>query len=341
MPDFYKLNYQFSDSPLPTAVLESAFTVLLFPAIRLMLKKFKPDAILTTHPFYMAPLNAYITLRKLPIPFITVITDLTSIHRVWFNQGADYCLLPTEEAYHEALENNLTPEMLQVTGIPVNPAFAAETRPKAAIRAELGWAPDVITALVSGSARVKNLMNFLHALNHSGFQLQFVLIAGGDEKLYQQYKSTEWHTLTHIYNFVDRMPQFMHAADLIIGKAGGLTVTESLACGLPFLLVDVTPGQEIGNAQYLIQHGAGERANNPIESLEILFHWLERDHRLLNERASRAAQLGKPHSADLAAELAWQAAEKGRGVPSSRLVAWGPRFKELLRTFDISETSEN
>jgi len=341
MPDFYKLNYQISDSPLPTAALESAFTVLLFSTIRLMFKKFKPDAILTTHPFYMAPLNAYITLRKLPVPFLTVVTDLTSVHRVWFNQGADYCLLPTEEAYHEALENNLTPDMLRVTGIPVNPAFALEKRSKAEIRAELGLAQNVTTVLVAGSARVKNLMSFLHVLNHSGLQLQFVLVAGGDDRLYQEILSTEWHTATHIYNYVDRMPQFMQAADLIIGKAGGLIVTESLACGLPYLMVDVTPGQEIGNAKYLIQHGAGELANKPIDALEILFHWLERDHRLLDERARSAAALGKPHSAARVAELAWQAAETGRSVPSSRLVAWGPRFKELLRTFNITETYEN
>ncbi len=341
MPDFYKLNYQISGAPLPNAALESAFTVLLFSAIRSVFKKFQPDVILTTHPFYLAPLNAYITLRKLPVPFITVITDLTNIHRVWFNQGTDYCLLPTEEAYHEALENGMTPDILRVTGIPVNPLFATEKRTKAEIRAELGWDQNVITALVAGSARVKNLMSFLHVLNHSGLPFQFVLVAGGDDRLYQEYQSMDWHRKAYIYNYVDRMPLFMRAADFIIGKAGGLTVTESLACGLPYLLVDVTPGQEIGNAKYLVQHGAGELANKPVDALEILFHWLERDHRLLNERARCAAELGKPNSAAHAAELAWQAAEKGRTVPSSRLVAWGPKFKELLRTFDISETSES
>jgi 1,2-diacylglycerol 3-beta-galactosyltransferase len=44
------------------------------------------------------------------------------------------------------------------------------------------------------------------------------------------------------------MPTMMRAADAIICKAGGLTVTESLACGLPLLLTDVIPGQETGNA---------------------------------------------------------------------------------------------
>jgi len=341
MPDFYKINYQISGSTVPSALLESSLTVLLFPVVRSMIKRFKPDVVITTHPFFMAPLNAYITLRKLPIPFLTVITDLTNIHRLWFNQGADFCLLPTEEAYDEAMDGGLTPEMCRVTGIPVKPAFSIETRSKSAIRADLGWMPDVTTALVMGSSRIKNLMSSLHVLNHSGLQLQFILVAGGDEQLYQEFTSTEWHTATRIYNFVDEVPLFMKASDLIIGKPGGLTTTEALACGTPFLLVDVTHGQEDGNASYLINHQAGDLAENPIHALEILFHWLQRDHQLLDQLSRNAAALGKPRSAFAVANLAWEAAEKGRSIPSSRLRSWVPRFRELLRAYNISETADN
>jgi 1,2-diacylglycerol 3-beta-galactosyltransferase len=341
MPDFYKLNYQISDGSVPVAVIERALIVLLIRVIRTMIRDFNPDVIVTTYMLYMAPLDAYITLRKLPIPFITVVTDLTNIHRIWFNQGADLCLLPTEEAFEQALSSGMTPDIARLTGIPVNPAIAAETREKSAIRADLGWAPNIPTALVVGSKRIRHLMNFLNVFNHAGFQLQFVLVAGGDEDLYEQFKATEWHSVTQIYNYTDRMPQFMHASDLIIGKAGGLTVTEALACGLPFLFVDVTPGQEEGNAAYVLSRGAGELAHNPIDALEILFHWLYRDHRLLDERARNSLALGRPCSAYTVAELAWQAAEKGRSVPTSRLLAWVPKFKELLKTFEITVTEEN
>lgn len=341
MPELYKLEFQISDSPVPAAVIDSALTVILFPVIHTLIKTYDPQVILTTHPFFMAPLNAYITLHKLSIPFLTVVTDLTDVHRSWFNQGTDYCCVPTEEAVGQALNNSLSPEVVQATGIPINPAFPAETRSKSAIRAEHGWATDVITALVSGSKRVKNLMSFLHVLNHSGFPLQFVLVAGKDDDLFARFQTTDWHAVTHIYHYTDRMAEFMHASDLIIGKAGGLSTTEALACGLPFLIVDVTPGQEEGNASYVTKYGAGEIAKNPLEALEILSHWLFQDHRLLNERSKRSLSLGRPDSAFVVADLAWKAAEKGRAVPSSRLVSWIPRFKELLHSFDISITEEN
>jgi 1,2-diacylglycerol 3-beta-galactosyltransferase len=341
LPDLYKFNYQISDSTVPSAVLESALTVLLFSVIRATLRSFQPDVVITTHPFYMSPLNTYITLRRLSIPFLTVITDLTNVHRLWFNQGTDLCFLPTDQSLQEAISTGLSPDICSVTGIPVNPAFLEETRTKAEIRAELGWSPEVITALVMGSARVKNLLNVLHILNHSGLPIQLVLVAGGDEKLYDALKSIEWHTTTYIYNYVEQMPKFMKAADLIIGKAGGLTVTESLACGLPFLLIDVTPGQEEGNADYIINHGSAERAEDPVRSLEILCHWLQEGQQLLHQRAENALNLGRPRAAFQVADLAWQAAEKGRCVPSSRLLRWIPMFKELLDNSGISETAGN
>ncbi len=69
-------------------------------------------------------------------------------------------------------------------------------REKAAIRAELGWAPNITTALVVGSRRIKHLMDLMNVLNHAGFQLQFVLVAGGDDDLYAEFKATEWHSVS-------------------------------------------------------------------------------------------------------------------------------------------------
>lgn len=340
MPDLYKLNYTFSDASVPAAVLDSALMVMLFRVIRNMLKQYRPSLVISTHPFYMSPLNGYISLRKRTIPFLTVVTDLTNVHRLWFNPGTELCVLPTQEAFEQGLASGFPEERMKVTGIPVNPVFANETRSKDEIRSELGWAPGLITALVTGSKRVKGLMDVLHVLNHSGLPLQFVLVAGGDDDLFEQFKATEWHAATHLYNYVTTMPKFMRASDLIISKAGGLTVTESLASGLPLILVDVTPGQEEGNAAYVVDHGAGELAENPVGALEILFHWLDRDRRLLNERAKISCELGRACSAYDIARLSMEISERGRVPAKPGLQERVTKIKELLRTFDISLTEK-
>ena len=73
-----------------------------------------------------------------------------------------------------------------------------------------------------------------------------------------------WHIPVKIFNFVENMPTLMHASDIMLCKAGGLIVTESLACGLPMILIDVIPGQETGNAEYVMAYGAGDMSETPV-----------------------------------------------------------------------------
>jgi 1,2-diacylglycerol 3-beta-galactosyltransferase len=127
----------------------------------------------------------------------------------------------------------------------------------------------------------------------------------------------------------------MHAADCVMCKAGGLIVTEALACGLPLLLIDVLPGQEAGNADSVVQGGAGELAQDPLAALEILYHWLAKDAVLLTERAENARRLGRARAAYEIAAHAWAAAERGPGPVSRRLARARPKLVELLGHHDM------
>ena len=151
--------------------------------------------------------------------------------------------------------------------------------------------------LAIGSSRVEHLYDALHVLNHSGFPLQLVIAAGGDQDFYQRCQETEWHVKTHVYDFVTEMGTFMRGADCVLGKAGGLTVSEALACGLPMILVDVIPGQETGNANYVVAGDAGALANDPTEVLEAMAHWLEKDRLHYQQQAENARRLGRPRAA--------------------------------------------
>jgi 1,2-diacylglycerol 3-beta-galactosyltransferase len=340
-PELYKLRYQLGAEAVPSAIAGRGLVVLLFNVVRDSLERFQPEVVIVTHPYYPAAINSVISSNKLPVSFLTVVTDLTSIHRQWFSSGAELTFVPTQEAYEEALASDLAPENIKITGIPIHPNFVKENRPAQIIRGELGWQTDMATALVVGSKRVNHLEEVLHVLNHSGLPLQLAVVTGGDDELYSKLNAWEWHGVTHLYNFVEDMSAFMHASDCVLTKAGGLVVSEALACGLPLLFIDVTPGQEIGNAEYVIKNGAGERGKNPAEALEILFHWLDHDKTLLARRASRARQLGRPRSAFEVAERTWEVIQRGSySVPEPRLARL-PRLRELLSQFKISEDNPN
>ncbi len=329
-PKLYNLGYDLSDAVAPAILMDSALTVMLFEALFRLVQRIRPDAIVTTYPLYQAPLKAVSQVRRWHIPLITVVTDLVTVHTIWFHDASDYCLVPTEKVRELAIRNGVASEKVEITGIPVHPEVLHSAGEPSVLREQLGWRNDLPTLLVVGSKRVGRLRDVLHLLNHAALPLQLVVVAGGDDALYAELQTTTWHLPTHTYNFVKNLPTMMHAADCILCKAGGLIVSESLAVGLPMILVDVLPGQEVGNAEFVIEHRAGAWARNPVAVLELLHHWLDRDGQGLAERATNARRLGHPRAAYAVAERAWAVAEVGprhrkerpRSVERSRLVAW-------------------
>jgi 1,2-diacylglycerol 3-beta-galactosyltransferase len=276
-----------------------------------LVRRVNPDAIVTTYPIYQAPLATVFTLDRCRVPLLNVATDYAPVHRIYFHRAADWCCVSMPAARDEAIESGIPPEKVVVTGIPVHPNLANENRDPAAVREELGWPMELRSVLIVGGKRVKNLTGILRALNHSGLPLQLTVVAGGDDVQYREFQAAEWHLPARVMNFVDNMPRLMHASDFVVCKAGGLIVTESLACGLPILLTDYIEGQETGNVRYVVEGGAGELVRNPLDGLETVSHWLADGGEMLARRGRNARSLGYPRAAYDIAGLVWESAIKG------------------------------
>ncbi len=327
LPELYRLGYDASDAEVPAVIVEQALTVLLFEVMRDIVRTHRPDAILTTYPLYQSPLRAVMTITRATIPLLVTITDLATVHRLWFHNGIDTCLVPTSIVRDLALNYGLLPEQVQITGIPVNPEVVRERRSPVEIRQSLGWDTGLTTVLAIGSRRVERLVETLNIFNHFGRPLQLVVVAGKDQELYAALKQVDWHVPVQLYEYIQNIPVLMKAADIIVSKAGGLVITESLACGCPLMLVDVLPGQEAGNADYVVHNGAGDLARTPVEVLETTAHWLRDGGRLLKDRTENARRLGRPNAAYEAANAVWLAAQ--------RAPAAGSRGTGRLRLIDL------
>ena len=331
IPDLYKLGYQVSDAQLPVTVLETALTVLLFGVLHDLVEQYRPHVIVATYPAYQAPLRALNAVHEKAVPLMTVVTDLVTVHQIWFNTGVNICVVPTEQAQQLALESGMEACQVPVIGIPVDPQIAAEERESRAIRRDLGWHPDLMTVLAVGSKRVSGLLDIVRGLNYTDLPLQLILVAGGDDALYEQFQEIEWHLPAQVYNFVDNLPAMMHASNAILCKAGGLIVTEALACGLPLLLADVLPGQETGNAQYVIEGGGGVMAGDLLTALAEVHEWVH-DKAVLAERTRCARALGRPQAAQEIADLAWTLAGQAKQVDAAER----ERMMELLEQHGIA-----
>ncbi len=87
-PKLYGRIYQFSNQAQRFSAMKTVSTPLIHNGLLRLIKSVKPDVIVSVH-----PLLNHVTIRILQdldvhIPFITVVTDLVSVHHAWFAPGA-------------------------------------------------------------------------------------------------------------------------------------------------------------------------------------------------------------------------------------------------------------
>jgi processive 1,2-diacylglycerol beta-glucosyltransferase len=194
-------------------------------------------------------------------------------------------------------------------GIPIDPLFAKPLE-RAAARKHLGLAAEATVILVAaggyGIGPVEQLVNDLLA---SQRPWQIVAIAGKSEKIRKRLEEAakaagrlqEGSAKLCPVGFTTEMDQYMAAADLLVGKAGGLTTSEALARALPMALIEPIPGQEERNADHLLEAGAAIRCNNlPVAAWKI--SKLLDDPARLSRMREAARGLGRPGAAAAIAE---------------------------------------
>lgn len=263
--------------------------------VKLLLKE-RPRIAVCTH-FLPAEVLVYLRKKKmLDVPIGVVVTDIDA-HAMWLYKDIDWYFVASEETKVYMTALGVPEETIHVTGIPIDPVFGAE-RPKRDARLELGLDPDLTTLLVSaggfGMGPVEALLEALIEVRHP---VQIAVICGRNPELQQRLKKIRRtpHPVK-IVGFTTEMEKWMAAADLLVGKAGGLTSAEALARGLVLVIVNPIPGQEERNTDHFLEEGVAIRCNNiPALAFKI-------DNLLSNEERFARMQksskgLARPHAA--------------------------------------------
>ncbi len=302
-PELMGLLYERTDQPWrhprPRLALDRLNTQ---PMIR-MLKREQPDLCIATH-FLPAEILAWlIAKRKLVARNAIVVTDY-DVHALWLCQTVDRYYLALPESAEYLARIGIPREKLRVTGIPVDPVFEKPVSQGEA-RRKFGLDDLVPVLLIAaggyGLGPVEQLVKDLLALDR---MWQIVAIAGKAEKLRNRLEEVAKRAgrlaggrprLVTV-GFTNEMDQYMAAADLLIGKAGGLTTSEALARGLPMALVDPIPGQEARNADHLLEAGAAMRCNNLPAAAWKIAMLLDQPERLAGMRRA-ASEMARPEAA--------------------------------------------
>jgi processive 1,2-diacylglycerol beta-glucosyltransferase len=233
---------------------------------------------------------------RVSFPQVTVTTDFY-IHSMWVKQPVDRYFAASDETA-ACLSAYVPAEQIEVTGIPVHPAFA-EPHDRLACRQKHGLPMDRPMILqLAGGFGVGPIEAIHQGLLAGRRPLHVVVAAGRNEAARQRLQSVPLpaHHSRTILGFTDAMHELMAAADLVVSKPGGLTTSEALASGVPMLVIDPIPGQECRNCDYLLERGAAVKAGT-LHTLPFKLDQLLADPRSLQDMAVAARQLGRPRAA--------------------------------------------
>jgi processive 1,2-diacylglycerol beta-glucosyltransferase len=270
------------------------------PLVRYILRR-RPDVCVCTH-FLPAEVVGRLKARgALAAKNAVVITDF-DVQALWLYKPVERYYVNNDEAAAYLERLGVPAGRVINTGIPVDPVFA-EPLEKREVRRALGLDPELFTVLVSAgifaATPIEKVVRDLLVLDRPW---QIVAVAGKSDVLFRRLSALTGDAALpnrgrlRVLGFTHEMNRWMAAADLMVGKAGGLSVSEALALGLPLAIIQPIPGVETRNADHLLERGAAVRLNNPAAAAWKIAQLADDPARLAALRAAALA-MGRPKAA--------------------------------------------
>ncbi len=261
--------------------------------LRETVEQLQPDRIVCTHAGPFAALALAKEKGHVAAKLTGVLTDFHP-HPYWAVPGADLYVTADEAAARVMERRGIPRERLVPAGIPVHPLFES-AGDREAERQALEAPEGAPVVLVTGGSRgLGRMVEAVEALLAGVPHGRVLAVCGSNEALLERLRSLEKRQ-PRLRAFgalpAERVKALMSAADLMVGKAGGLTSAECLCLGLPMVVLDPIPGQEQNNAAHLVEAGAAAVASD-LAALPELTRSLLQPARLSALRAA-AAKLGR------------------------------------------------
>lgn len=301
-PDIYRLYYDLTDKA--TSPAAQVFGHFGKRAMRHDLLLLQPRLVVSSFP----TLAALVMQSKPPeqrFLNVLILTDYR-VHYHWARPEADLICVPTQATAQQMLDCGIAADKLAVTGIPIDARYSSLAKQTAQQRRQLrrkhGLEPHIPVILISGGGTGKYhaLDSVLQLLGNLGQRVQVLVLAGAK----QQGRHSAGGATFHEIGFTSNFPELLATADLVVGKAGGLTVAEASALGVPMIIYKPIPGQEHHNAAFLQQQGAALYADSLCQLRSMIMATLEpQQHAALSQAA---LALGKADAAEQVNKVIWQ-----------------------------------
>lgn len=287
----------------PLSKVSNTSNKLMSIKLNKLIQDFNPDLIISTHPFSTQMCGILKEKQKINCKIATVLTDYAP-HNQWLVKSdyIDYFFV-AHYGMKTALEKTgIAPENVFATGIPLSNRFLAHYNKEETLKA-FGLQPGKRTVLffAGGSSHYAtgNIYEIFNSFMESFPDVQLLTITGRSPKLKKHFDEIvevyEKQDNVKVLSFTDKVPELMSVSDLVITKPGGLTTTESLASGLPIIVINPIPGQEEENAKFLEEQKVAIWLKKEDDIKEILTNLFTSPYDLKNMKI-RARLLAKKNS---------------------------------------------
>ncbi len=271
----------------------------------LMLRE-RPQAVVCTHAFPSGAMAEYKRSFADAPPVVSIVTDF-AVHGFWVHQNIDRYVVANDSLNDALTARGVARERISATGIPVRPEFAPRSDSRAALRERLDLPQNrKLALLMGGGLGIAPLERMLSVLSSVRAPLAAVVVAGRnariEHRLVRAAESVAYPV--RALRFVGNVYDYMHAADVLVTKPGGLSTAEALVAQVPMVLCKPLPGQEERNARVLVDAGAALRTRR-IDELPEAIDAVLSDPALRASLLSAAGRLSRPNAAaDAAAMIA-------------------------------------
>ena len=328
LPEFLGWWYVSSDEPWVSDKSRLALDLpQALPLVNLV-RDFQPDSIICTHFMPAGVLSFLIGLGRLEAELGIVVTDF-HFHAFWITRAFHWYFVAQEEDRIHMEGLGLPGDRIHVTGIPVGPEFMTPVdRGEVLRRYDLD--PAQPTLLVAGGARgLSPASAVVRRLLQLDRKFQAIIACGKNDELKREIEmlTSEQRDRFRVLGYTREMPDLLGAATLLLSKPGGMTTAESLARGLPMVILDPIGGQEERNSDVLLEAGAAVKCTEVTVLNHKLCRLLDDPERIAAMREN-ARRLGRPDAAEAIARIVTESPPRSPAI-ISRL-----REKELRKRFE-------
>lgn len=301
-PRIYEKLYQFSESTKNMRDFKKTFDKLPSFKIKGLINEFNPDVIVCTHPAALFMLSNYKRKHTLHIPSVALLTDF-AVHTLWIHDYISAYIVAHEYMKQDMIKKGIPQEIIHPLGIPVSDSFL-KRRDRRITLSEHGL-EDIETLLImGGSLGFGEISDIFKSLLSFEKDIQIIVITGRNIKLKVQLEKLALGSSkkVKILSYTNKVSDFMDAADFLITKPGGLTISEALVKELPMIIISPIPGQEERNAYFLINNGAAVRILDNNDINDVLLQLMDNPLRIRHMK-EMSRHLARPEAGNAIVNL--------------------------------------